>query len=58
MITQQVAAYMIKKMTGVVNKVDELASDETDRQFKEFLRAKKGEVKNEPCGVLITILPL
>jgi len=37
MITQQVAAYLIKKMTAAVDSPASTASDETDAIFKEFI---------------------
>lgn len=41
MITQQVAAYLIKKMTAAVEFPDTPSSDETDARFKEFIRNKR-----------------
>lgn len=38
MITQQVAAYLIKKMTSAVNSLDSPPTDEMDGMFKEFVR--------------------
>ncbi|KAJ5235111.1 uncharacterized protein N7469_004279 [Penicillium citrinum] len=38
MITQQVAAYLIKKMTAAVDSPASTATDETDAIFKEFIR--------------------
>ena len=40
MITQQVAAYMIKKMTVMAESPNTAAADETDALFKEFVRAR------------------
>ncbi|KAJ5862109.1 hypothetical protein N7455_006177 [Penicillium solitum] len=41
MITQQVAAYLIKKMAAAVESPDTAGVDETDAQFKEFIRNKR-----------------
>ena len=41
MITQQVAAYVIKKMTAAVGSPDTPGIDETDARFKEFIRNKR-----------------
>lgn len=41
MITQQVAAYLIKKMTAAVESPDTASLDETDSRFKEFIRNKR-----------------
>ncbi|KAJ5692906.1 Acyl-CoA oxidase [Penicillium macrosclerotiorum] len=41
MITQQVAAYLIKKMTSAVQSPDTPGVDETDARFKEFVRSKR-----------------
>lgn len=38
MITQQVAAYLIKKMTAAVDSLASPASDKTDAIFKEYIR--------------------
>ncbi|CAI7610250.1 unnamed protein product [Penicillium pancosmium] len=38
MITQQVAAYLIKKMTAAVDSLASPTSDKTDEIFKEFIR--------------------
>jgi acyl-CoA oxidase len=38
MITQQVAAYLIKKMTTAVDSLASPATDKTDAVFKEFVR--------------------
>ncbi|KAL1845759.1 hypothetical protein Plec18170_009562 [Paecilomyces lecythidis] len=40
MITQQLAAYLIKKMTAAVQSPNNAAADEIDRRFKEFLSAR------------------
>lgn len=40
MITQQVAAYLIKKMTAAAESSNTAAADETDARFKEFVRAR------------------
>lgn len=39
MITQQVAAYLIKKMTTAVDSINIPASDRTDAIFKEYVRS-------------------
>ncbi|KAJ5516266.1 hypothetical protein N7527_007826 [Penicillium freii] len=41
MITQQVAAYLIKKMTAAAESPDTAGADETDARFKEFIRNKR-----------------
>ncbi|CAG8038847.1 unnamed protein product [Penicillium nalgiovense] len=41
MITQQVAAYVIKKMTAAVGSPDTPGVDETDARFKGFIRNKR-----------------
>ncbi|CAG8908450.1 unnamed protein product [Penicillium egyptiacum] len=41
MITQQVAAYVIKRMTAAVKSPDTAGVDETDARFKEFIRNKR-----------------
>lgn len=41
MITQQVASYLIKKMTAAVNAPDSPSSDGTESRFKEFVRGKR-----------------
>ncbi|KAJ5211247.1 Acyl-CoA oxidase [Penicillium cf. griseofulvum] len=41
MITQQVAAYLIKKMTAAVESPDTAGADETEAHFKEFIRNKR-----------------
>ncbi|KAJ5519659.1 Acyl-CoA oxidase [Penicillium fimorum] len=41
MITQQVAAYLIKKMTAAVKSPDTAGVDETEAKFKEFIRNKR-----------------
>jgi acyl-CoA oxidase len=40
MITQQVAAYLIKKMTAAAESPDTVAKDKTDALFTEFIRGK------------------
>jgi acyl-CoA oxidase len=40
MITQQVAAYLIKKMTSAVESPSVVDADETDTLFREFVRGK------------------
>ncbi|KAJ5818598.1 hypothetical protein N7474_004189 [Penicillium riverlandense] len=40
MITQQVAAYLIKKMTAAAESPNTATADETDARFKEFIRAR------------------
>lgn len=40
MITQQVAAYLIKKMTAAVNSSNSPGVDEMDTRFKEFIRTR------------------
>lgn len=42
MITQQVAAYLIKKMTAAAKSTDTPGIDETEAQFKEFIRVRQG----------------
>lgn len=41
MITQQVAAYLIKKMTAAADSPDSQATDQTDANFKQFLRNRR-----------------
>jgi acyl-CoA oxidase len=40
MITQQVAAYLIKKMDSVVQNPSKKAADSTDELFKSYLSAR------------------
>lgn len=48
MITQQVAAYLIKKMTAAVQSPDTPGIDETEARFKEFIRMKRGTRAGQP----------
>ncbi|OQE16078.1 hypothetical protein PENFLA_c029G00912 [Penicillium flavigenum] len=48
MITQQVAAYLIKKMTAAVGSPDTPGIDETDARFKEFIRNKRRPGSKRP----------
>jgi acyl-CoA oxidase len=41
MITQQVASYLIKRMTAAVAAADKNPVDEMDANFKDFLRARR-----------------
>jgi acyl-CoA oxidase len=41
MITQQVAAYLIKKMTAVVKNPSKKAEDSTDELFKNYLLGRE-----------------
>jgi acyl-CoA oxidase len=52
MLTQQVAAYLIKKMTAAVNSVDNASTDETDARFKEFVRNKRSGSGKQAFDVL------
>ncbi|KAJ5103547.1 hypothetical protein N7532_004076 [Penicillium argentinense] len=42
MISQQVAAYLIKKMTTAVESSSSAAVDDTDALYKEFIRSRQG----------------
>jgi acyl-CoA oxidase len=48
MITQQVAAYLIKKMATAVETPDVVGTDGTDRLFREFVRNQKISVSARP----------
>ncbi|KAJ5577106.1 Acyl-CoA oxidase [Penicillium sp. DV-2018c] len=52
MLTQQVAAYLIKKMTAAVNSVDSPSADETDARFKDFVRSKRSGSGKQVFNVL------
>lgn len=53
MITQQVAAYLIKKMTAAAKSPDTPGIDETEARFKEFIRARQGpNYRNSKYDVL------
>lgn len=43
MITQQVAAYLIKRMHAAVANIDSATGNETEDLYKEFLRANRVE---------------
>lgn len=47
MITQQVAAYLIKKMTAAAKSPSTAGTDETDARFKEFVRNKRNAAHNQ-----------
>jgi len=47
MITQQVAAYLIKKMTAAAKSPSTAGTDETDARFKEFVRNKRDAAHNQ-----------
>ncbi|KAE8359934.1 acyl-CoA dehydrogenase/oxidase C-terminal [Aspergillus caelatus] len=51
MITQQVAAYLIKRMQAAVADIDSAAGNETEDSYKEFLRANRNGVNLEPYRV-------
>ncbi|KAB8205210.1 hypothetical protein BDV34DRAFT_235315 [Aspergillus parasiticus] len=51
MITQQVAAYLIKRMQAAVTNIDSATGNETEDSYKEFLRANRDGVKLEPYKV-------
>ncbi|KAJ5890962.1 uncharacterized protein N7473_007190 [Penicillium subrubescens] len=51
MITQQVAAYLIKKMTDAVESINTPGTDETDARFKEFIRAKRQAGASQPISL-------
>ncbi|KAJ5793928.1 hypothetical protein N7457_000527 [Penicillium paradoxum] len=52
MITQQVAAYLIKKMTAAVQSPEGASTDETDARFKEFVRNKRRPSEKQTYNVL------
>lgn len=54
MITQQVAAYLIKKMTAAANSPDGIASDETDSIFKQFIRNRRSTKSDEAKRDMLT----
>ncbi|OKP12774.1 Peroxisomal acyl-coenzyme A oxidase 1 [Penicillium subrubescens] len=43
MITQQVAAYLIKRMTAAIESPNTPSDNDTDASFKELIRAKQGK---------------
>lgn len=49
MITQQVAAYLIKKMTAAVKSPNTVGTDETETLFKEFIRNKRNPESKKPA---------
>lgn len=51
MITQQVAAYLIKKMTAAVESINTPSTDETDARFKEFIRVKRHAGSTPPISL-------
>lgn len=51
MITQQVASYLIKRMTAAVAAVDKNPVDEIDASFKDFLRARRGKSQLPEHGI-------
>ncbi|KAJ5916641.1 hypothetical protein N7504_000656 [Penicillium tannophilum] len=48
MITQQVASYLIKKMTAAVEAPDTPGADETETRFKEYIQNRRGVSRQ--CG--------
>lgn len=48
MITQQVAAYLIKKMTAAAESLDTPEADETGVRFKAFIRTKRRPRVDQP----------
>lgn len=52
MITQQVAAYLIKKMTAAIRDPDSEPTDATANSFKEYLRARLFSDKGNKYDVL------
>lgn len=52
MITQQVASYLIKKMTAAVKSPDSKATDATDKGFKDYLRARHYSDKGNKYDIL------
>ncbi|KAJ5439609.1 uncharacterized protein N7458_010607 [Penicillium daleae] len=53
MITQQVAAYLIKKMSVAVESINAPGTDETDARFKEFIRNKRNAGSSQPRRSLL-----
>jgi acyl-CoA oxidase len=51
MITQQVAAYLIKKMTAAVESIKTPGTDETDARFKDFIRNKRNSTSSRPISL-------
>ncbi|GMF75311.1 unnamed protein product [Aspergillus oryzae] len=51
MITQQVAAYLIKRMHAAVANIDSATGNETEDLYKEFLRTNRDGVNLEPYKV-------
>lgn len=54
MITQQVAAYLIKKMTVAVTSPNTAGTDETDARFKEFIRNKQIAGHSQPGSLSLS----
>jgi acyl-CoA oxidase len=52
MITQQVAAYLIKKMTSAVETVDNPGGDEMETEFKQYLQARRYADKGNRYDIL------
>lgn len=52
MITQQVASYLIKKMTTAVESPDTTGADETETRFKEYIRNRRGTSRQSEFRVL------
>ncbi|KAE8382411.1 acyl-CoA dehydrogenase/oxidase C-terminal [Aspergillus bertholletiae] len=51
MITQQVAAYLIKRMQAAVANIDSATGNETEDLYKDFLRANRDRVNLDPYKV-------
>ena len=53
MITQQVAAYLIKRMTAAIESPETSSNNDTDAAFKELIRAKQGKSPSHcQCDIL------
>lgn len=54
MITQQVAAYLIKKMTAAMQSPNTAGTDETDTRFKVFIRNKRNASHNQTGSISLS----